>query len=71
MAGELDLVPRGVEIEPIATAGYPTPAKRPAYSVLEKGSTWAALGIRSPHWRKALGETLELMANSGDQRSAV
>lgn len=40
-----------VPVLPIATADYPTPAKRPFYSVLEKSSTNALLGTPAPHWR--------------------
>jgi dTDP-4-dehydrorhamnose reductase len=43
-----------VSILPIATADYPTPARRPAYSVLDKVSTWAALGVPAAHWRAEL-----------------
>jgi dTDP-4-dehydrorhamnose reductase len=50
----LGLLARAVPIEPIPTAEYPTPAKRPAYSVLDKTETWAALGEQAPHWRASL-----------------
>ena len=50
-AGLLD---RAVPVIPIATADYPTPAKRPHYSVLDKSSTFAALGGPTPHWRDNL-----------------
>jgi dTDP-4-dehydrorhamnose reductase len=45
---------RDVKVNPIDTAGYPTPAKRPRYSVLDKRSTCAALGIQPVHWRRQL-----------------
>jgi len=45
-------------VEPIATADYPTPARRPGYSVLDKSATWALLGRTAPHWRVALRATL-------------
>ena len=51
------IVPSGVRIEPISTDEYPTPAKRPAFSVLDKSATWAAIGLTSVHWEDALGET--------------
>lgn len=41
-------------LEPILTSGYPTPAKRPAYSVLNKEKIKKALGIAIPHWRVSL-----------------
>ncbi len=47
-AGLLD---RAVPVIPIPSADYPTPARRPHYSVLDKGSTFAALGGAAPHWR--------------------
>lgn len=50
-AGLLD---RAVPVVPIATADFPTPAKRPHFSVLDKSTTWAALGARAPHWRSNL-----------------
>jgi dTDP-4-dehydrorhamnose reductase len=41
-------------VQPIATADYPTPAVRPAYSVLSN-SSWTAAGLTPmPPWRDAL-----------------
>lgn len=48
--------------EPIATTGYRTAARRPAYSVLDKSDSWEALGLRPPHWRTALRASLSRMA---------
>lgn len=53
-ARSLGLLDRPVRVEPIATADYPTPARRPAYSVLDKSATWAAIGGPAPHWRANL-----------------
>jgi dTDP-4-dehydrorhamnose reductase len=52
------IVPSGVRIEPISTEEYPTPATRPAFSVLDKASTWQALDLAGVHWEDALAEQL-------------
>jgi len=49
----LGLVPDGVTVAPIATSDYPTPARRPSYSVLDKTSL-ASLGLVPIHWRERL-----------------
>lgn len=42
------------QVIPITTADYPTPAKRPAYSVLSCGKITKILGKFPPHWRESL-----------------
>jgi dTDP-4-dehydrorhamnose reductase len=60
-AGLLD---RPVTVRPIASKDYPTPAHRPAYSVLDKRTTWELLGKAAPHWRACLREAIgELKAD--------
>lgn len=46
------------EIEPIATADYPTAAPRPLNSRLDCTSCHETFGIARPDWRVALGEVL-------------
>lgn len=41
-------------VVPIVSAEYPTPAARPAYSVLSGQKTSALLGKPAPHWRESL-----------------
>lgn len=48
---QLDKQPRML---PITTADYPTPAKRPAYSVLSNTKLAQTFGISLPTWDKAL-----------------
>lgn len=62
---EAGLLGRPTLIVPIATADYPTPARRPAYSVLDKSATWAALGAPAPHWRASLRTCLKAMSRNG------
>jgi dTDP-4-dehydrorhamnose reductase len=57
---QLGLVPENVAVTPIATADYPTPARRPSYSVLDKASL-TSLGFTPLHWRKRLREVLKEM----------
>jgi dTDP-4-dehydrorhamnose reductase len=57
---ELGLLPAEVAVTPITTAEYPTPARRPSYSVLDKRSL-AAHGLTPIHWRKRLRAVLREM----------
>ncbi len=56
-----------VRVTPIATADYPTPARRPMYSVLDCGKLARAFGIRLPAWEDALRACLDDRART-DQR---
>jgi dTDP-4-dehydrorhamnose reductase len=58
-AHQLGILQSFIPIIPIRTEDYPTPAKRPAYSVLDKTATWQTLGYYALHWRKALRLMLE------------
>jgi dTDP-4-dehydrorhamnose reductase len=49
------------KINPIPTAQYPTPAKRPAYSVLDKTKIQQIFGIKLKNWQDSLAECLEKM----------
>ncbi len=57
----LGLLDRAIEITPIPTSAYPTPARRPACSVLDKSATWTLLGAAPPHWRINLRTCLRVM----------
>ena len=43
-----------VKLAPIRSEAYPTPAKRPAFSVMDKSKIKEALHIEIPHWRDSL-----------------
>jgi dTDP-4-dehydrorhamnose reductase len=47
------------EVEGITTAEYPTPAKRPAYSVLDCGKLGKTFGIQLPDWEAGLRLVLD------------
>jgi dTDP-4-dehydrorhamnose reductase len=55
---EFGLLNTRIPIDPIMTADYPTPARRPLFSVLDLSETWPVLG-RAPHWRSNLRLMLE------------
>jgi len=55
----LGLLSRAIPIAPINTAAYPTPARRPAYSVLDKSAAWRDFAIAGQHWRFALRRMLK------------
>ena len=48
------------QVEAITTAEYPTPTKRPAYSVLSCSKLERTFGLRLPHWDESLKQVLEL-----------
>lgn len=54
----LGLLDKPCDIKPILTAGYPTPARRPHYSVLDCSSLEATFDIERHHWRSSLREML-------------
>lgn len=53
------LLARAVPVAPIATADYPTPAARPAYSVLDTSRLAADLDVRLPDWTAGLAMILD------------
>ncbi|QIG48818.1 dTDP-4-dehydrorhamnose reductase [Nordella sp. HKS 07] len=54
-----------VPVIPITTAEFPTPARRPHYSVLDKQTTFVALGAPAPHWRAQLRAMIETIKTNG------
>ncbi|MFN2327422.1 MAG: dTDP-4-dehydrorhamnose reductase [Chromatocurvus sp.] len=55
----LGLLRRAPDIRPIATTDYPTAARRPACSVLDKRDTWRDLALEPVHWRRQLQMMLQ------------
>ncbi|WP_274957438.1 dTDP-4-dehydrorhamnose reductase [Millionella massiliensis] len=52
---------RACTVRPITTAEYPTPAERPAWSVLSKAKIKAAFGVEVPDWRESLARCIEAL----------
>ncbi|MDD5789466.1 MAG: dTDP-4-dehydrorhamnose reductase [Spirochaetia bacterium] len=53
-AGWLNENGKNCTVNPCSTEDYPTPAKRPAYSVLSKEKIQKALGFTLPQWQDSL-----------------
>jgi len=56
------LIERRPRVVPIATAEYPTRARRPAYSVLDTSKVTAAFGLQLPDWRAGLESVFDQLA---------
>ena len=52
---------QGCNVKPLHTDEYPTPAKRPHYSILDKTKIKKAFGIEIPHWEESLKDCIELL----------
>jgi dTDP-4-dehydrorhamnose reductase len=60
-AHERGLIGRKPNVVAIPTSGYPTPARRPAYSVLDTSRLQRDFRIVPPDWREGLRRTLDGM----------
>ena len=56
-----ELTGSSCKVNPIPTSQYPTPAKRPAYSVLDTGKISEAFNIVIPTWKDSLERCLSLL----------
>lgn len=55
------LLDRAVPVIPIRTKDFPTPARRPSYSVLDATAAWRQLGQPPAHWRQELRSMLSAL----------
>ena len=53
------LLEKRIPVRAIPTSDYPTPAKRPPFSVLDKSATMEALELEPLHWRHELGRVIQ------------
>tara|TARA_R110001592_G_scaffold53617_8_gene164423 strand:+ start:2055 stop:2978 length:924 start_codon:yes stop_codon:yes gene_type:complete len=58
-SSELEVLAKTPELKAISTADYPTPAKRPAWSVLDCSRFQSVHGVAQTDWREGLGEVLQ------------
>jgi dTDP-4-dehydrorhamnose reductase len=63
---ELGLLNQAIPLRPIRSSEYPTPAQRPAYSVMDKSTTETTLGHTLPYWRDSLHSMLEELKRQTD-----
>jgi dTDP-4-dehydrorhamnose reductase len=60
LALEKGLLTHAIPVKPIPSSAYPTPAKRPHYSVLDKSTLASKFCELVPqYWRKALSDMLD------------
>jgi dTDP-4-dehydrorhamnose reductase len=62
---------RAVPVTPIATADYPTPAKRPANSRLDCGKLQRDFGLRLPGWRDSLATAMQALPATRGEPSRI
>ncbi len=60
------LLQREIPIAPIPASAYPTPAARPAYSVLDKSASCRDLDLTLTHWRQQLRAMLAELKENED-----
>jgi dTDP-4-dehydrorhamnose reductase len=59
----IELGGENCKVKPIQTKDYPTLAKRPQYSVLNKSKIKTDFKIEIPHWRNSLKDCIEKIKN--------
>lgn len=53
------------KVNPITTEQYPTPVKRPQYSVFNKGKLKDTFGIQVPDWQESAEKVIDQLITSG------
>lgn len=54
------------DVQPCSTEQYPTPARRPHYSVLDKSLIKRTFGLKIPYWEDSLAECIERLEKKND-----
>ena len=55
---DLKIIDKKASVNPISTSEYPTPAKRPRYSILNTSKTSKLLRLKPNYWRENLRSIL-------------
>ena len=63
----LGLLDKQIPVNPIPGSAYPTPAKRPSFSVLDKQLSYEKLEMPIQHWRECLKTMLAELRNNQHQ----
>ncbi|HKR77136.1 MAG TPA: dTDP-4-dehydrorhamnose reductase [Rhodanobacter sp.] len=63
-AAERGLIERAPRVAAIATTDYPTPARRPAWSVLDNTGFTRRFGYALPDWQNGLHDVLDALSRS-------
>lgn len=58
---EKGLLNQAIPLRPIPASAYPTPAKRPAFSVIDKTSAEQAADCQTIHWRTQLSKMMDML----------
>ncbi|ALR16698.1 dTDP-4-dehydrorhamnose reductase [Vibrio natriegens] len=59
LAIEKGMLSHRIPVRPIPASSYPTPAKRPSFSVIDKSKAELASGVETVHWREQLSAMLD------------
>ena len=62
-----EIAGKDTKVNPIPTSAYPTPAKRPLYSVLSKAKIKSTYGIEIPYWRDPLKKCMASLLENQKQ----
>lgn len=54
----------GCDVQPCTTDQYPTPARRPSYSVLDKTLIKRTFGFSIPYWEESLAHCIQRLENN-------
>ena len=60
---EKGLLKSSIPVKPIPASQYPTPAKRPSFSVLDKRCAEEVAGLDTVHWRKQLSLMMDELSS--------